>query len=83
MKGYDENKELSYLQYWDVDNLNCWEMLQNLPVNNFEWIADTSLFNEDFIKHDNEKSDTGYFLEADVQCTEKLHDLHNDLPFSS
>ena len=22
-----------------------------------------------------------YCLEADIQCPEKLHDLHNDLPF--
>ena len=25
-------------------------MSQRLPVNNFEWIKDTSQFNEDFIK---------------------------------
>ena len=25
-------------------------MLQKLPLNNFEWIKDTSQFNEDFIK---------------------------------
>ena len=25
-------------------------MLQKLPLNNFEWIVDTSQFNEDFIK---------------------------------
>ena len=25
-------------------------MSQKLPVNNFEWIKDTSQFNEDFIK---------------------------------
>ena len=30
--------------------LHGWEMSQNLPVNNFEWIKDTSQFNEDFIK---------------------------------
>ena len=29
----------------------------------------------------NEESDKGYFLEVDVQYPEKLHDLHNDLPF--
>ena len=38
-------------------------------------------FNEDFIKNYNEKRDKGYFLEVDVQYTEKLHDIHNDLPF--
>ena len=56
-------------------------MPQKLPKNNFEWIKDTSQFNEDFIKNDNEESDKGYFLEVDIQYLEKLHDLHNDLPF--
>ena len=23
----------------------------------------------------------GYFVKNDAQCLEKLHDLHNDLPF--
>ena len=55
-------------------------MSQKLPVNNFDWI-DTSQFNEDFIKDCNEESDEGYFLQVDVQYLEKLHDLHNDLPF--
>ena len=56
-------------------------MLQNLPVNNFEWIKDTSQFNENFIKSYNEESDQEYFLEVDVQYLEKLHGHHNDLPF--
>ena len=50
MNDYDKNKELSYLQYWDVNNLYGWAVLQKLPVNSFEWIKDTSQFNEDFIK---------------------------------
>ena len=57
-------------------------MSQKLPVNKFEWIEDTSQFNEDFIKNYNEDSDEGYFLELDLQCPEKFHELHNDLPFS-
>ena len=81
MKDYDKNKESSYIQYWDANNLYGWAMLQKLPVNNFEWIKDTSQFNEDFIKNYNEESDEGYFLEVDVQYLEKLHELHNDLPF--
>ena len=83
MKDYDKNKESSYIQYWDANNLYGWAMLQKLPVNNFEWIKDTSQFNEDFIKNYNEESDKGYFLEVDVQYLEKLHELHNDLPFLS
>ena len=26
MKDYDKNKELSYTQYWDVNNLYGWTM---------------------------------------------------------
>ena len=50
MKDHDKNKELSYLKYWGLSNLYDWTMLQNLPVNNFGWVEDTSYFNEDFIK---------------------------------
>ena len=41
-------------------------MSQKLQVNNFEWIKDTSQFNEDFIKNYNDKSDMRCFFEADV-----------------
>ena len=44
-----------------------WAMSPNLPVNNFEWIKDTSQFNEDFIKYYNEESNEGYFLKVGVQ----------------
>ena len=80
-KDYDENKESSYLQCWDVNNLYGWAMSQKLPVNNFEWIGDYSQFNKDFIKNYNEEGDEGYILEVDVQYLEKLHERHNDLPF--
>ena len=69
------------LQYWNVNNLYGWAITQKLPVKNFEWVKDSSQFNEDFIENYNEESDEGYFLEVDVQYLEKLHKLHNDLPF--
>ena len=81
MKEYDKNKDSSYLQYWDVNNLYGWAMSQKLPVNIFEWIKDTQ-FNEDFIKNYSEESGEGYFFEVDIQYPKKLHELHNDLPFS-
>ena len=55
---------------------------QKLPVNNFEWIKDISQFNEDFIKIYNEESGEENDLEVDVQYLEKLHEPHNDFPFS-
>ena len=48
MKDYDKNKELPYLQYWDVNNLYGWARSQKLLVKYFEWINDTTQFNEDF-----------------------------------
>ena len=41
-------------------------MSQKLPVNNFDWIKDTSQLNEDFIKKYNKESDAGYFLKVEV-----------------
>ena len=54
-------------------------MFQKLSVNNFQWIKDTSRFNEDFIKYYNEESNERYFLEVDGQYLQKLHELHNNL----
>ena len=81
MKEYNKNKKLSYIQYWDVNNLYDWAILQKLPAKIFDWTKDTSQINEDFIKNYNEESDKRYFLEVDVQYLEKLYELHNDLPF--
>ena len=81
MKDYDENKESSYIQYLDANNLYGWAMSQKLPVNNFKWVEDTSRTNEEFIKNYHENSNKGYILEVDVKYPKKLHDLHSDLPF--
>ena len=75
-------KEASaYVQYWDVNSLYGWTMPQKLQVNDFEWIKDTLKVDKDLISNYNEESDAGYFLKVDVQYIEKLHELHNDLPF--
>ena len=51
MKDHNKDKESSYLQYLDVNNLCGWTMSLNLPVNNFEWIKNTFQSNEDFMKN--------------------------------
>ena len=56
-------------------------MSQKLTVNIFEWIKNTSQFNKDFMKNYSKESHEGHFLEVDAQYLEKLHELHNDLPF--
>ena len=75
-----KNKELSYLKYWDVNDLYRWAMSQKLQVNIFEQIKDISQFNEGFIKKYDEENDEEYFLEVDIQYPKILHELRNDLP---
>ena len=81
MKNYDKNKESSYIQYLDANNLYGWTMYQKLPVNGFKWIKNVTEIDEKFIKNYDEVSDKGYILEKDVNYPRKLHDLHSDLPF--
>ena len=50
-------------------------------VTNNEQKVQPPQFNEDFVKHYNEESDEGFFLEVHVQYFEKLHHIHNDLAF--
>ena len=81
MKDYNKNIESSYIQYLDANNLYGWAISQKLIKNNFKWVEDTSIINEEFIKNYNENSFKGYILEVDVKYPKKLHDLHSDLPF--
>ena len=67
MKDYDEAKESSYINYWDLNYLYGWAISQKLPVNKFKWKEETSQFNKNFIKNYDEKSEEGYILEVDVQ----------------
>ena len=60
MKNYDKNKELSYLQYLDVNDLYGWAMSQKLLVNDLERAEYNYQFNEYFIKNYYEKSDEGW-----------------------
>ena len=62
IKGYDKNKESSYIQYCDVNNLYGWTMSRKVPVNSFECLKYASQFDEDFIKSYNEEIDKEYFL---------------------
>ena len=36
IEHYEKDKELSYIQYWDQNNLYEWAMSQKLPVNDFK-----------------------------------------------
>ena len=78
-------KELSYIQYLDVNNLYGWAMSKKLPVNGFKWLDSDKIneINEDFMKNYDENNDKGYIFEVDVKYPKRFHELHSDLPFLS
>ena len=47
---HDKNKESSYRKYSDVNHLYGWALSQTLPVKDFKWVEDISVFNEELIK---------------------------------
>ena len=81
MKDYNKDKEESFLEYLDANNLYVWDMSEPLPVDGFDWVKDLSKIDEDFIKNYDKNSDKGNILEVDVEYPKNLHDLHSDLPF--
>ena len=91
MKNYNNNKESSYIQYLDANNLYGWAMSIKLPVNGFKWIDNNEtvgpsakhVINEKFTKKYNENDNKGYIFEVDVKYPKRLHELRSDLPFLS
>ena len=56
-------------------------MAKKLPVRGFKWLANLSMFTEEFINNYDEDSDKGYILDVNVEYPKKLHSVHSDLPF--
>ena len=75
MKNYEKDTIPSYLKYLDANNLYECAMSQKLPVNGFKWV-EKSKFNEDFVKKYDRNSNTGYFLEVDVEYRKTLFNSH-------
>ena len=70
MKRYNKDKESSYVQYLDANNLYGWAMSKTLPTNGFKWLDTLETSNkidEEFIKNYNENDNIGYILEVDVK----------------
>ena len=51
MKNYDSAKQSTYLMYVDANNFYRYAMSKKLPVDNFKWETNLSIFTEDFIKN--------------------------------
>ena len=81
MKNYDSTKQSTYVMYVDANNLYGYAMSKKLPVDNFKWETDLSIFTEDFIKNYDEESDIGYLLFVDVRYPKSLREKHKYLSF--
>ena len=40
IRDYNENKESSYIRYWEINNSYRWEMSQKLPLGSFKLVED-------------------------------------------
>ena len=67
--------------YVDANNLYGWAMCEKLPINNFKWETDLSIFTSDFIKNYDSHNDMGYIFYVDIIYRKELYELHKDLPF--
>ena len=87
MKNYNPEKESSYIQYLDANNLYGWAMSQNLPTHGFKWMKNITLEKVDEIleKANHSMSNLGrkgYIFEVDLEYPQHLWDSHNDYPLA-
>ena len=87
MKDYDPNKQSTYIQYLDANNLYGWAMSQSLPTHGFKWMKEPTIETvmkilEDMNDSMNNPSEhkKGYILEVDLEYPKDLWKSHNDYP---
>ena len=62
-----------------MNNLYRTAMEESLPEKNFTWMSEEQIATLDITKIADD-SDSGYFLEVDLEYPVHLHDLHNEYP---
>ena len=81
MRDYDKNKESSYIQYLDANNLYGKAMMEKLPVRGFRWMTDISRMDKEFVRSYDKNDIKGYILEVHVDYPSELQNLHSNFPF--
>ena len=87
MKDYNPDKETTFIQYLDANNLYGWAMSQQLPTHGFKWMKDISEEKVDEIleKANHSMSNLGrkgYIFEVDLEYPPHLWETHNGYPLA-
>ena len=75
MNDYNSEEPSTFITYLNKNNLYGWAMSEYLPYREFRWVKNVDGFD---VMSINEKSDTGYLLEVNLDYPDELHELHND-----
>lgn len=76
-ENYDSTKPLSYIGYFDVNNLYGFSMVQALPLREFEFIENIDI---NTILSTPDDAPYGFILSVTLHYPSEIHDLHNDFP---
>ena len=79
MNDYNSKELSTFITYLDKNNLYGWAMSEYLPYGEFRWVKNVDGFD---VMSINEKSDTGYLLEVNLDYPDELHELHNKYPLA-
>ena len=79
MNDYDPKKRSKFRSYLDMGNLYGWTMSEYLPYGWFKLLKNVDKFD---VMSVNEKRPIEHFLEVDLECSDKLHELHNHYPLA-
>ena len=87
MRSYNPEKESTFIQYLDANNLYGWAMSQKLPTHGFKWMKDLTVQSvmEILEKVNHSMSNLGkkgYIFEVDLEYPTKLWETHNDYPLA-
>ena len=79
MNDYDPKKQSTFKSYLDMNNLYGWAISECFPYERFKWLKNVDEFD---VMSISKKRPIGYFLEADLEYSGKLHESHNDYPLA-
>jgi len=82
MENYNPSEESKFIFYGDLNNLYGCAMTNHMPLKDFQWLNDEQInyLIESGIENLDDESETGFFIECDLDYEEELHDEHNDYP---